>query len=139
MNIQNLIVCLFVFPYSECWLTTVYILITHRRGAISEVDVSLPIRSKGRVTLHILTQWLKVYMYTHNKSDKCGSGTDRVSPDAMVLSLSEETIGRSLPLAESLSLVVVDLHWPVQWHLQYIKHGPVPTAGSSITLTTYRG
>ena len=49
----------------------------------------------------------------------------RVISDAMVLSLSGQAVGWSLPAAESLGLVIVDFHWPIQWHWQHIKHGSV--------------
>ena len=48
-----------------------------------------------------------------------------VVSDAVVLGLSGQAVGRALPAAESLGLVVVDLHWPLLRHWQHIKHGPV--------------
>ena len=48
-----------------------------------------------------------------------------VVSDAVVFGLSGQAVGRTLPAAESLGLVVVDLHWPLPRHWQHIKHGPV--------------
>ena len=56
----------------------------------------------------------------------------RVISDAMVLSLSGQAVGWSLPAAESLGLVIVDFHWPIQWHWQHIKHGSVATRSGCV-------
>ena len=61
---------------------------------------------------------------------------DLGSPQEVALSLSRQTVLRPLPAAESLGLMVVDLHWPVQGHVQHVKHGTVPdsTLANLITL-----
>ena len=51
----------------------------------------------------------------------------RVISDAMVLSLSWQAVGRTLPATESLGLMIVDFHWPVQWQWQHIKHSSITT------------
>ena len=76
-----------------------------------------------------------IQMYNEDNSSVCSVhstgnvcvcvSSHGVVSDAVVLGLSGQAVGRALPAAESLGLVVVDLHWPLPRRWQYIKHGPV--------------
>ena len=56
--------------------------------------------------------------------------TDLISPDAVCLGLSRETIFRTLPHTERLSFVIIDIHWPIPWHGNDIIDCTIPVYNS---------
>ncbi len=108
---------------------------THSGWSILEVTVGRKLVIKwARITWHITQCNLKIRQIQIFNTKKQFSilANDLLTPHLMVLCLSGQSVLWPLPGAVGLGLVIIDVHWPIQRHINHIKHSTVPSNATSL-------